>query len=69
MIAWIREGGGERMLVAINMSTVSVTCDLGDPGAPPGRLELSTDPDRPAGAVDPRSLGLAPDEGVVVRLG
>jgi alpha-glucosidase len=72
VIAWIREGGGERMLVAINMSTVSVTCDLGDlgdPGAPPGRIELSTDPDRPDGTVDPRSLGLAPDEGVVVRLG
>jgi alpha-glucosidase len=69
VIAWVREGGGERLLVAINMSSSPVTCDVAEPGAGPGRLELSTAPERPGGAVDPRALTLGPDEGVIVRLG
>ena len=68
VIAWVREGGGERLLVAINMSSDRVTCAVAEPGAGPGRLELSTAPDRPGGAVDPRALTLGPDEGVIVRL-
>jgi alpha-glucosidase len=69
VIAWVREGGGERLLVAINMSSDPATCDVAEPGVGPGRLELSTTPDRPDGAVDPRALTLGPDEGVIVRLG
>jgi hypothetical protein len=38
-----------------------------DPGGP-AVLELSTDPRRQRGPVDPMALGLGPDEGVILRL-
>ena len=66
MLAWVREAGGERLLIAINMSSERVLCDLAELDDAPARVLLSTDPDRPDG--DARALGLAPDEGVVVRL-
>ncbi len=69
VLAWTREAGDERLLVAINMSDAAVRCDLGDLGGGPGRLVCSTDPDRPEGDEALRVLGLARDEGVVVRLG
>ena len=34
----------------------------------PAVLELSTDPGRDHGALDPRDLVLEPDEGVILRL-
>jgi alpha-glucosidase len=65
---------GQRFLVALNFS--SDTTPLGLPGdgeedgGPGGAavLELSTDPGRPAGPIDPRALVLEPDEGVILRL-
>ena len=69
VLAWVREGGGERFLVAIDMSAGGSTSDLAGLDGGPARIELSTDPDRPEGQVDLRALRLAPDEGVFVRLG
>ena len=66
VLAWVREAGDERLLLAINMSAQRVLCDLADLDEAPARVPLSTDQDRPQDAV--RALGLAPDEGVVVRL-
>ncbi|WP_217922194.1 alpha-amylase family glycosyl hydrolase [Miltoncostaea oceani] len=69
VLAWVREAPGERLLIAINMSREAVRLDLDLPGAGVPRLELSTDPDRVEDDVDVRALGIAPDEGVIVRLG
>jgi alpha-glucosidase len=66
VLAWIRERGGERMMIAINMSPHELTCDL---GAGVGRIELSSDPGRPQETVGRGDLRLESDEGVVVRLG
>ena len=66
VLAWVRETGDERLLVAINMSGERVLCDLAELEDAPARVLLSTDPGRPAGTG--RALGLAPDEGVVVLL-
>jgi alpha-glucosidase len=69
---------GQRFLVALNFSAESTLLGLtGDAdgdgeedGGPGGSavLELSTDPGRPAGHVDPRALVLEPDEGLILRL-
>jgi alpha-glucosidase len=67
---------GQRFLVALNFSSEAVPLGLtgdgdgGEDGGPggPAVLELSTDPGRPAGHVDPRALVLEPDEGVILRL-
>jgi hypothetical protein len=64
--AWVRAAAGERLLIAINMSAERVLCDLAELGEAPAHVLLSTDPGRPHD--DARALGLAPDEGVVVRL-
>lgn len=66
VLAWVRETSGERLLIAINMSAERVLCDLAELGEAPAHVLLSTDPGRPHD--DARALGLAPDEGVVVRL-
>jgi alpha-glucosidase len=66
VLAWVRGTGDERLLIAINMSPERVLLDLAELGDAPARVLLSTDPDRPDD--DARALGLAPDEGVVVRL-
>ncbi len=68
VLAWVREAPGERLLIAINMGREAVRLDLDLPGAGAARLELSTDPDRVEDDVDVRALGIAPDEGVIVRL-
>ncbi len=69
VLAWVREAPGERLLLAVNMSDAAVRCDLTALGGGPGRLIVSTDPDRDPGADAVDTLGLAPDEGVAVRLG
>ncbi len=66
VLAWVREAGDERLLLAINMSAQRVLCDLAGLDDAPARVLLLTDPGRPQDAA--RALGLAPDEGVVVRL-
>jgi alpha-glucosidase len=66
--AYIREDAAGRWLVAINFSSRSLALapaeELGS-----GSLELSTDPWRAEGPVDPGRLTLGPDEGVLIRLG
>jgi alpha-glucosidase len=67
---------GQRFLVALNFSAESTPLGLTsdrdgeEDGGPGGSavLELSTDPGRPAGHVDPRALVLEPDEGLILRL-
>jgi alpha-glucosidase len=66
---------GQRFLVALNFSAKSTPLGLtgdgdGEEGGPggPALVELSTDPGRPAGHVDPRALVLEPDEGLILRL-
>jgi alpha-glucosidase len=63
LLAWVREGDGEELLVAINFSTRPVPLPAGD-GA---TLVLSSDPDRPDGGAAPGALVLAPGEAVVLR--
>jgi alpha-glucosidase len=65
--AYLRTAGGERLLVALNFTGEALDYQVG--GNDRGRLELSTDPARPAGEdLSLRPLRLGPDEGVVVRL-
>ena len=66
--AYLREAGDERLLVVLNFAGRQRAFSPADGLATEGRLELSTDPDRQAGAVSLRPLELGPDEGVVVRL-
>ena len=65
--AYVRSGGGERLLVALNFSGEALDYQVGERDR--GRLELSTDPSRATGEeLSLRPLRLRPDEGVVVRL-
>ncbi|MBV9383590.1 MAG: DUF3459 domain-containing protein [Streptosporangiaceae bacterium] len=57
----------QRFLIALNFSSASVPAGLGDDPDGAAVLELSTDPGRARGPVDPRSLVLGPDEGVILR--
>lgn len=56
-----------RFLVALNFSSRRVPLPLASADSP-AVLELSTDPGRDHGALDPRHLVLEPDEGVILRL-
>jgi alpha-glucosidase len=68
VLAWTREAAGERLLLAVNMSPYAVRLDLAAAlGAARGRVLASSDPDRPEGPVDLAAIGLAADEGLVVR--
>ena len=60
--------GEVRFLVAVNFSSRPATLVLGEGVAGIADLELSTDPDRPAGELDLRNLTLDADEGVIARL-
>jgi len=65
--AYLRTAGDERLLVALNFTGEELEYEAAGPER--GRLELSTDPARPAGEeLALRSLRLGPDEGVIVRL-
>ena len=71
LLAWIREGAGERLLVVMNFATGSrspvIPAEL--PGV--GHLVLGSDPERDggdAGPVDLRNLDLAPGEAVLIRI-
>jgi hypothetical protein len=60
--------GEARFLVAVNFSSRPATLVLGEDVAAVADLELSTDPDRPAGELDLRNLTLDADEGVIARI-
>ncbi|MEU3411932.1 MULTISPECIES: alpha-amylase family glycosyl hydrolase [unclassified Streptomyces] len=66
---YLRSAPGERLLVALNFTDRHLAVAPG--GLPPsGRVELSTRPGRETGRqASLRPLTLAPDEGVIVRLG
>ena len=69
VFAFLREAGGERLLVALHFRHARATLRGEDLGLPrSGTLELSTDPDRSPGAVPLASFELGPDEGVIVRV-
>jgi alpha-glucosidase len=61
-LAYVREAGEERMLVALNLSSESRRVAL---GVEAGRIVISTGLDREGEAVA-GELTLAPDEGVVI---
>jgi alpha-glucosidase len=77
VFAYLREGDGERWLVALNFGGGAVRVHLPGDGSltasrnasrsERGHVRLSTDPARPAGEVE-GAVDLAGDEGVVVRL-
>ncbi|HEY4865552.1 MAG TPA: DUF3459 domain-containing protein [Candidatus Dormibacteraeota bacterium] len=68
VLAWLRQGDGDRLLAAVNFASVSVSLEL--LGDLPGRaaLLLSSDPDRAEGDVELGSFQLAPSEAVILRL-
>jgi alpha-glucosidase len=68
VLAFTRTSGRERLLVALNFSAREHRVDAAEL-ARRGTLELSTDPDRTTGLLDPGRVSLAPSEGVIVRLG
>jgi hypothetical protein len=57
----------QRFLIALNFTSRSVPLSLPDPGGT-AVMELSTDPGRHHGRIDPRAFVLEPDEGVILRL-
>jgi alpha-glucosidase len=68
MLAWLREGDGERWLAAINFATTSVPLRLGAELPRRARLAVSSDPDRLSDEVNLSSLTLEPSEGILVRV-
>ena len=71
-LAWLREGVGERWLVAINMSLheQATTVWLRDHATTGGaELVISTDADRRTGPLEVDDLRVGLDEGVLVRFG
>ncbi len=65
LLAYIREGGGRRFLVALNLGGQAATLAVGSLGS--GRITLSTHLDR-AGEPVNGDLALRSDEGVIVAL-
>jgi alpha-glucosidase len=64
-----RELDRERFVVALNFSSRPAPAAIEEDFGGPAVVELSTGPARPAGGeLDPASLVLAPDEGVILRL-
>ncbi len=71
-LAWLREGDGERWLVAINMSLheQATTVSLRDHATTGGaELVVSTDSDRRTGPLEGDELRVGVDEAMLVRLG
>jgi alpha-glucosidase len=68
VLAWLREGGGDRLLAAVNFATTPVR--FRPRAEPPSRaaLVISTDPDRSDGEVSLSGLELRPSEGLLLRL-
>jgi alpha-glucosidase len=67
IFGFMRETKDAAILVLINFESES--CRVGDHDvAASGWLELSTDPGRDLGRVDPREITLGPTEGILVRI-
>ena len=69
IFAYVREAGGERLLIALNFTSEVAHLD-GRPAGLDGaaRAELSTDPGRDGDEILLHDIELRPDEGVVIRL-
>jgi alpha-glucosidase len=63
VVAWVREGDGDRLLAAVNVA--AAPSELAVPEA--GALLVSTDPARAEDEVERGSLTLAPSEAVILR--
>ena len=63
--AYLREGGRQRLLVALNLSDQELELALPSPG--PGRVVLSTHLAREE-EIDPSALDLRGNEGIIVEL-
>ena len=59
---------GKRFLVALNFTSRSIPLELEEDVGCDAVLELSTDPERDRGVLDPHALILHPDEGLILRL-
>jgi alpha-glucosidase len=68
VLAWLREGDGDRLLAAINFDAAPAPLPV--PAGLPSRATLlvSTDPDRAGADVDLAGFTLGPSEAVLVRL-
>jgi alpha-glucosidase len=69
VLAWLREGDGDRLLAAVNFATTASPLAPREELPSPATLVLSTDPARPVGEVQPADLELAPSEAVLLHLG
>jgi alpha-glucosidase len=65
LLAYVREGGGRRFLVALNLGSQAATLAANDLGR--GQVALSTHLDRAGELVD-GEVALRGDEGVIVEL-
>ena len=71
LLAWVREGAGERLLTVMNFAAEPRSPELTAELSGTAQLALSTDPERAeveGGPVDLRNLRLAPGEAVLIRL-
>ena len=69
LFCFVREDGGERLLVALNFTSEEKPLDLREQlPAGSATIELSTSNERALGPVELDSLALEPDEGLVITL-
>jgi alpha-glucosidase len=68
VLAWLREGDGDRLLAAVNFATAPAPLRLGLDLPRTATLVVSTDPDRTDDGVDHHRFTLGPSEGVLLRL-
>jgi alpha-glucosidase len=68
VLAWLREDQGDLLLVAVNFADGAAPLGLPAELRRAGTLLLSTDPDRPEGALDLAGFALRPSEAMLVRL-
>jgi alpha-glucosidase len=67
VVAWVREGEGDRLVAAVNFAAVPVAFDVPADVAERATLVLSTDPDRAEGEVVAGRLELGAGEAVLLR--
>ncbi len=67
VLAWVRDGDGERLLVAVNFSPAPRALRVSGAVGADATVVLSSDPDRAEGAVEAGALVLRPSEALVLR--
>jgi alpha-glucosidase len=69
VFAYVRETEGQRLLIVLEFDGQGRRLDLSEAlGEMRGRVDLSTDPDRPREPIDLRDIEVGPDEGLVATL-